>query len=308
VRTWLGRRDPDLLRRHRRWLACSAAVVLLALAGVAVRGLNFGVEFTGGRAVEFSTAQPLDPEVAREAVADAGFPGVAVQSTGTGGLSVRSGDLTDEDVTALRDVLADAAGGADLLRDERIGPSLGEELRRGALVALGVALAAQLIYLAVRFRWVFSVGAVVALIANVSVVVGVFAWWGRPVDGVFLAALLTVIGYTVNDSVVVFDRVREGWTTEHGPALRRLVGTAVLATLPRTVNTGVSTLVILVALLLLGGDTLVDFALALLVGIVVGTASTISVAAPLAIELQGRRRPPAPRRAPARRRSAGAVV
>ncbi|GAA1319712.1 protein translocase subunit SecD [Pseudonocardia xinjiangensis] len=308
VRTWLGRCDPDLLRRHRRWLACSAVVVLLALAGVAVRGLNFGVEFTGGRAVEFSTAQLLDPEVAREAVADAGFPGVAVQSTGTGGLSVRSGNLTDEDVTALRDVLADAAGGADLLRDERIGPSLGEELRRGALVALGVALAAQLIYLAVRFRWVFSAGAVVALIANVSVVVGVFAWWGRPVDGVFLAALLTVIGYTVNDSVVVFDRVREGWTTQHGPALRRLVGSAVLATLPRTVNTGVSTLVILVALLLLGGDTLVDFALALLVGIVVGTASTISVAAPLAIELQGRRRPPAPRRAPARRRSTGAVV
>jgi SecD/SecF fusion protein len=171
-----------------------------------------------------------------------------------------------------------------------------------------VALAAQLIYLAVRFRWVFSVGAVVALVANVTVVVGVFAWWGRPVDGVFLAALLTVIGYTVNDTVVVFDRVREGWTTEHGPALRRLVGAAVLATLPRTVNTGVSTLVILAALLVLGGDTLVDFALALLVGIVVGTLSTISVAAPLAIELQSRRRPPAPRRPVAPRRSTGAVL
>ncbi|WP_433297683.1 protein translocase subunit SecD [Pseudonocardia sp. CA-142604] len=308
VRTWLGRRDPDLLRRHRRLLVCSAIVVLLAIAGVVARGLEFGVEFTGGRAVEFSTARPMEPEAAREAVADAGFPTLAVQATGTGGLSVRSGDLTDEDVAAVRVALADAAGGAELLRDERIGPSLGEELRRGALIALGVALAAQLIYLAVRFRWVFSVGAVVALMANVTVVVGVFAWWGRPVDGVFLAALLTVIGYTVNDSVVVFDRIREGWTTEHGPALRRLVGAAVLATLPRTVNTGVSTLVILAALLVLGGDTLVDFALALLVGIVVGTASTISVAAPLAIELQRGRRPPAPRRPVARRRSTGAVL
>ena len=110
---------------------------------------------------------------------------------------------------AIRAALAGTAGGAEVLRDELIGPSLGEELRRGALIALAVALAAQLVYLAVRFRWTFSAGAVAALAANVTVVVGVFAWLGKPLDGVFLTALLTVIGYTVNDSVMVFDRIRE---------------------------------------------------------------------------------------------------
>lgn len=309
VRAWLDRRDPDLLSRHRRWLAVSAAVVVVALAGIAVRGLEFGVEFTGGRAVELTTSRPLDEDVARAAVAGAGFPELAVQGTGEGGLSVRGSDLSDEDVAALRAALADAAGGADVLRDERIGPSIGAELRRGALIALGVALAAQLIYLAARFRWIFSLGAVAALASNVAVVVGVFAWAGRPLDGVFLAALLTVIGYTVNDSVVVFDRVREAGEAERGVPFRRLVGSAVLATLPRTVNTGLSTLVILAALLALGGDTLADFALALLVGIVAGTASTISVAAPVAIELQHGRAAPQPgRRRPGRRRTTGAVV
>lgn len=312
VRTWLDARDQDLLRRHRRWLAGSAVVVVVALAGIAVRGLDFGVEFTGGRSVEFTTQRPLTPDGARQVVAGAGAGDLAVQTTGDGALSVRSGDLQDEDVAALRSALADAAGGAEVLRDERIGPSLGAELRTGALIALALALTAQLIYLAIRFRWIFSVGAVAALASNVTVVVGASAWFGRPVDGVFLAALLTVIGYSVNDSVVVFDRVREAWAADPRAPFRRLVGSAVLATLPRTVNTGLSTLVILVALLALGGATLADFAIALLVGIVAGTASTVSVAAPVAVELQRRTgaNPPARTRpAPARARpTSGAVV
>jgi SecD/SecF fusion protein len=163
-------------------------------------------------------------------------------------------------------------------------------------------------------RWWGGTGAVAALAANVAVVVGVSAWLGRPLDGVFLAALLTVIGYTVNDSVVVFDRVREAWAGHPSgarrPPFQRVVGRAVLATLPRTVNTGLSTMVILAALLVLGGDMLADFALALLLGIVAGTASTVSVAAPLAIELEARppARPARARRPPRERRGSGAVV
>ncbi len=304
VREWLTARNPDLMGRHRRWLAASGVVVLLALAGVALRGLELGVEFTGGRAVQY--AATMDPETAREAVADAGFPRAVVQAAGEGDISVRTSGLTDADVARI----GDALGGADVRRDELIGPSLGDELRRGALIAFGVALAAQLVYLAARFRWTFGTGAVTALFANVAVVTGVFAWLGKPIDGVFLAAILTIIGYTVNDSVVVFDRVRENWTGQPRTPFRRVVTGAVLATLPRTVNTGLSTLVILAALLVLGGDSLGDFALALILGILVGTCSTVSVAAPVAIELESRRTAPPPepkRRAPVRR-SDGAVV
>ncbi|MER5477796.1 protein translocase subunit SecD [Streptomyces sp. NPDC002734] len=304
VRTALARRDIHLMRRPRRWLAASAAVLVLAGSGIAVRGVDLGIDFTGGRLLQYATTHPVDPERARAALADAGFPQAVVQSSGDDGLTVRTERLTDAETdTVTRTLAAEAAeagaagaagegdaGGVEKVRDELIGPSLGEELRRNALIALGVALGAQLLYLAARFRGRFGAAAVGALAHDVVVLVGVFAWLGKPLDGVFLAALLTVIGYSVNDSVVVFDRVREllrGGGGKEGRAGRRLpdlVNTAVLQTLPRTVNTGMGAVLILAALAVLGGDTLTDFALAALIGVVVGTYSSVFVAAPLALE------------------------
>ena len=287
VRTWLVARKPSLYRQPRRWLAFSLLVVVLAGAGIAVRGLNLGVEFTGGRSIQYAVDQPIEVETARRAVTEAGFPTAVVQEAGDADISVRTGPIDDADQEAIRDALAAAAGGAEVISDELIGPTLGDELRRNALLALGVALLAQLAYLAIRFRWTFSTGAVGALAGNVMVVVGLFAWLGKPLDGVFLAALLTVIGYSVNDSVVVFDRVRETWTGRR-VAFAGLASDAVVQTLPRTVNTGISTLFVLTALLFLGGESLADFALALVIGIVAGTLSTVSVAVPLTTVLQER--------------------
>ena len=186
--------------------------------------------------------------------------------------------------------LARLAPGVEVERDELIGPSLGAELRLKALVALGVALLAQLAYLSLRFRWTYGVSAALAMAHDVVVLVGIFAWLGKPVAGVFLAAVLTVIGYSVNDTVVLFDRVRERRRavggTESWPAA---VNSSVLSTAPRTVNTGLGALFVLVALAVLGGDSLHDFAIALIIGIVAGTWSSSFTAAPLLIELQGRR-------------------
>ncbi|MEQ3552408.1 protein translocase subunit SecD [Pseudonocardia nematodicida] len=288
IRRKLEARDPGFLVRPARVLGVAAVVLVVAVSGLLVRGLELGVEFTGGRLVEFTTTNEIDADQARVALDNAGFGNLAVQTTGDGAIGVRAGELSDTDVQALRQAVAEVGGGAETLRDEMIGPSLGAELARGGLIALVVALAAQFAYLAFRFRWTLGAGAVAALFTNVLVVVGVFAWTGRTADGVFLAALLTVIGYSVNDTVVVFDRVREHWTQRAKEPFHRVVGSAVLSTLPRTVNTGVSTLVILVMLLVLGGATLADFALALIIGIVVGTISTIVVAGPVAILLQRR--------------------
>jgi SecD/SecF fusion protein len=325
VRRALDRRNPHLLRRPRRWLAAAAAALVLAGSGIAVRGVDLGIDFTGGRLLQYATTAPVDPEHARAALADAGFPRAVVQSSGDNGLSVRTERLTDTEAdTVTRTIAAlgaddggsgaagsgegneagsEAGGGATKVRDELIGPSLGEELSRNALLALGVALGAQLLYLAVRFRGRFGVAAVGALAHDVVVLVGVFAWLGKTVDGVFLAALLTVIGYSVNDSVVVFDRVREllrrrgGKSGAQARPLPDLVNTAVLQTLPRTVNTGLGAVLILAALAVLGGDTLTDFALATLIGVVVGTYSSVFVAAPLALELGGGTGPAATARA-----------
>jgi SecD/SecF fusion protein len=290
VRDRLTRRDPQLMRRPRRWLAVAAAVLVLAGAGTVVRGVDLGVEFTGGRLIEYATSSPVDTDRVRTVLADAGFPRAVVQSSDATGLTVRTEPMSNAQEAQVTSAVRELAGEAEKVRDELVGPSLGEELRRNALIALAVALGAQLLYLAARFRWVFGTAAVAALAHDVVILVGVFAWLGKPLDGVFLAALLTVVGYSVNDSVILFDRVRE--LAGHHPdrPWPDAVNPAVLQTLPRTVHTGMGAALVLTALAVFGGSSLTDFALALLIGIAVGTYSSVFTAAPLAI-LLGRRLP-----------------
>ncbi|MFH8610725.1 protein translocase subunit SecD [Streptomyces sp. NPDC018029] len=293
VRTWLARRNPNLVRHRRRWLGVSALLVVVAVAGIVLRGLEFGVEFTGGRLVEYSTSRPVDADTARAAVSDAGFPRAVVQESGEGDITVRTEQLTDAEQQRVKEALASQGGTVTVERDEMIGPSLGSELRQKALIALGIAVAAQLIYLSVRFRWTLAAAAVSAMVHDVLLVVGLFAWLGKPVDSVFLAALLTVIGYSVNDTVVVFDRVREARRRDPRGDLAALANRAVVQTLPRTVNTGMGALFILTALAVLGGDSLADFSLALIAGVVIGMASTVFTAVPIALALE-RRNPAQP--------------
>ncbi|GHI90424.1 protein translocase subunit SecDF [Streptomyces xanthophaeus] len=292
VRTWLSRRNPNLVRHRRRWLGASALLVTVAVAGILVRGLDFGVEFTGGRLVEYSTSRSVDADTARNAVSDAGFPRAVVQESGDGDITVRTEKLTDDEQQRVKAALEEPGGTVTVERDEQIGPSLGSELREKALLALGIAVAAQLIYLSVRFRWTLAVAAVSAMVHDVLLVVGLFAWLGRPVDSVFLAALLTVIGYSVNDTVVVFDRVREARRRDPRGDLEKTANHAVVQTLPRTVNTGMGALFILTALAVLGGDSLADFSVALIAGVLVGIASTVFTAVPIAIALEHRNPPP----------------
>jgi SecD/SecF fusion protein len=305
VRRRLLDRKPDLMRRRRRWLVLSGVLVAVAVAGIGVRGLNLGVEFTGGRLVELSTTRPVDVEAARAVVADAGVDQAVVQTSGDRQLTLRAGQIDDASLDRVRTGLATLGGGTEQLRDETIGPSLGDELRRKAVLALGIALVAQLAYLAVRFRPAFGVAAVTAMAHDVLVLVGVFAWLGRPIDAVFLAAVLTVIGYSVNDSVVVFDRIRELLRRRRrGTTTAGLANLACLQTMPRTVNTGLGAIFVLTALAVLGGSTLTDFAVALLIGIVVGTWSSVFVATPVAVNLLDRRPGRDRRPAPARGRTA----
>jgi SecD/SecF fusion protein len=295
---WLATRGPDLLGRARWWLAGSLVALLLAGAGLVVRGPNLGVEFTGGRLLEYRTELPVDLDAARRALAEAGFPRAVVQASGDGNLAVRTGQLDRAGEDRVRRAVTAVGGQSEELRDEFIGPTIGAELRRKALIALGIALAVQLGYLAIRFRWTFGAAAVIAMFHDVAILLGLFAWLGKPLDGVFLAALLTVIGYSVNDSVVVFDRIRERLRGRTREPLAALANDACLQTVPRTVNTGLGALFILAALFVLGGDTLTDFALALLVGILVGTYSSVFVATPLLVAFEqrsGGQPAPAPR-------------
>jgi SecD/SecF fusion protein len=286
LREWIATRQPNLVGRARWWLAGSAVLLLLAVAGLVVRGPSLGLEFTGGRLLEYSTQRPVGLDAARVALADAGFARAVVQESGDGDVSVRTGQVDDAGEQRIERAIEQVGGPAERLRSEFIGPTIGAELRRKAIIAVGIALAAQLAYMAVRFRWTFGTAAVVAMFHDVAILLGLFAWLGKPLDGVFLAALLTVIGYSVNDSVVVFDRIRERLRQRRREPLDALVNDACLQTIPRTVNTGLGAMFILAALFVLGGDTLTDFALALLVGILIGTYSSVFVAAPLVVALE----------------------
>ncbi|NUT50029.1 MAG: protein translocase subunit SecD, partial [Saccharothrix sp.] len=285
VRTWLTSRGYALYRNPRRWLTAAGLVLLAAVGGLVVRGLELGVEFTGGRALEF-TASSVDTSRVRAELASAGFGDAVVVTSGTDAISVRTGPIDSAAAARVGEAVDRATGGAEQVSNELIGPSLGAELRRNAVIALAIAVVAQLAYLAVRFDWRLGVATVVALVTDVVVLLGAFAWLGKTADAVFLAALLTVIGYSVNDSVVVFDRVRElRWTRAPFPDV---MSSAVLQTLPRTVNTGIGVLFVLAALLVLGDGSLADFSTALLIGLVAGTVSTVVTAAPVAIVLEDR--------------------
>ncbi|TXS52165.1 protein translocase subunit SecD [Streptomyces sp. t39] len=288
LRARLVRRPPRLMRHRRRWLGICAGLLMLALGGIGARGLDFGVEFTGGRVVQYTAERQVDADAARAAVVGAGFPQAVVQTTGDEGVSVRTKETGDDQQERIREALTGAVGEVSVERDDLIGPSLGDELRTYALIALALAVTAQLLYLTLRFRWTFAAAAVAAMVQDVLLVVGLFAWLGKPVDSVFLAALLTVVGYSVNDTVVVLDRLRELRRTGTTLSWAELADRAVAQTLPRTVNTGMGALFVLVALAVLGGDSLADFSVALLAGVVVGMASTVFTAMPVTVLLQGR--------------------
>ncbi len=205
LRAWLTERGPFLMRRVGAWLAITGAVGVLAVTGILARGLDLGVEFTGGRIVEYSTSRDVpSPRPARPSRRR--FPpGRRPDLVGTGereNITVRTGQISNDESVAIREALSREVGTVTQERDELIGPTLGSELRTKALVAFAIAVGAQMAYLAFRFRWTYAAAAVLSMAHVVLTVVGVFAWLGKPVDGVFLAAVLSIIGLAVNDTIV----------------------------------------------------------------------------------------------------------
>lgn len=292
IRQWLNESGPNLMKRSGTWIVVTALVAVISIGGIVLRGLNLGVEFTGGRLLEFSTSSTVDPEDARVAVSDAGFATAVVQqSSGDGeneNITVRVEDITNDEAVAIENAIGTLTDEVQKERDELIGPSLGKELRNKALIAFAIAIAAQMLYLAWRFRWTFALSAVLSMSSVVLTVVGAFAWWGKSIDGVFLAAILSIIGLAVNDTIVVFDRIREHVAEKTKRPLREIVNEAILNTIPRTINTGLGAMFILAALAVLGGDSLTDFAIALLLGLGIGIMSTIFTASALAVVLEER--------------------
>lgn len=286
-------KTPNINFMGQRYLAMvlSTALIIASLAGLWLKGLNFGIDFTGGTLIEVSYQKPVELPQLRNDLADAGFGDAVAQHFGSAEeVLIRIAPREGMNSAQLSNQVMDALNAAsetkvDLRRVEFVGPQVGDELTEDGALAVLYALFGVLIYVALRFEWRFSLGSVAALIHDVAITLGVFAWTQLQFDLTVVAALLAVIGYSLNDTIVVFDRVRENFRTMREGAPVEVTNTAVNQMLARTIVTSLTTLLVLLALFFLGGEVIHGFAAALLVGVIVGTYSSTYIAAAVALAL-----------------------
>jgi preprotein translocase subunit SecF len=284
------KRAIDFMGHRKITAVVSLLLVLLSIGSLATRGLNFGIDFTGGTLVEVGYPQPVKLEDLRGALADAGFGQAQVQHFGTStDVLIRiapqqgkeSAQLSEDAMSALRQ--QDPT--VEMRRVEFVGPQIGEELTEQGGLAMIYALIGILIYIIVRFQWRFAPGAVAALVHDVMITLGFFSLFQIDFDLTVLAALLAVIGYSLNDTIVVFDRIRENFRRIRKGTSYQVINTSLNQTLSRTLVTSLTTLLVLVSLFLFGGEVIHAFSMALILGVVVGTYSSIYVASAMALTL-----------------------
>jgi preprotein translocase subunit SecF len=278
------------VNRRRVALLLSAIMISVSLGSIITRGLDFGIDFTGGVLLEIGYPSPADLPRIRSLLADDGFDDVQVQNFGSEEeVLLRLPPQSDQDPNYIRDrlreLLATDEPGVVLRRVEFVGPQVGEDLTEQGGLAMIFAIMMIFAYVMFRFQWKFAAGAVCALLHDVIITVGFFSLFGFEFDLTVVAAVLAVIGYSLNDTVVAFDRIRENFIKLRGVASDEAMNISINEMLARTIITGVTTLVVLIALLLLGGESVRPFSIALIVGIIIGTYSSIYTAGAVALVL-----------------------
>lgn len=280
----------DFLKIRKIMVVFSACLLLLSVGSLATKFLNLGLDFTGGTLIEVGYENSVDLEVIRNDLATAGFDGAVVQFFGSSrDITVRlapiEGLKNDEIGNKVLQALSATDSSVQMRRIEFVGPSVGEELTQQGGLAMLVALICIMIYVAVRFEWKFAVGSVAALAHDVTITLGMFSLMNLEFDLTVLAALLAVIGYSLNDTIVIFDRIRENFLRMRKGSAKEVINRSLNQTISRTIITSLTTILVLVALYLKGGELIHGFATALLIGVVIGTYSSIYVASTVALAL-----------------------
>lgn len=305
----------DFLALRKPALMLSIALMLISIVALATRGLNFGIDFTGGTLVEVGFSEAVEVDTVRAALNEADINGAIVQHFGTAkdvmirlpatqrdnaaGISVdimqtlraASGEVLAANIEGqdtVQQCLSDGQTSAckvQMRRVEFVGPQVGDELANQGGLAMIYALIGILIYVTFRFKWQFSVGAVIALVHDVVITLGVFAVFQINFSLSVLAAILAVIGYSLNDTIVVYDRIRENFRKMRKGDRFDVINSAINDTLPRTILTSLTTLFVVLTLLIFGGEALRGFSIALMIGVIVGTYSSIFIASPAVLML-----------------------
>jgi preprotein translocase subunit SecF len=284
------RRDIPFMKHAIVLNAISGITFLLAVFFLVTKGLNLSVEFTGGTVVEVAYEQPADLEAVRRVVEGLGYAEVPVQNFGSSRdvlmrLPAVAGQTSGQQAEALFAALKVQNPAVALSRTEFVGPQVGQELVNNGLIALGLVIAGIMIYLAFRFEWKYAVSAIIANLHDVVIILGFFAFFQWEFSLAVLAATLAVLGYSVNESVVIFDRIRESFRRQRKMTPQQVIDHAITSTISRTIITHGSTQIMVLSMLIFGGPTLFYFALALTIGICFGIYSSVFVAAAVAMWL-----------------------
>lgn len=280
----------DFLKLRMPAFVLSFLLIAASFGAIAVKGMNFGLDFTGGVLLEVGYPEAVELEPIRKVLAGVDYPDAIVQHFGeTSDVLIRlqpQADASSAQISTdvLRALRADNPG-AEMRRVEFVGPQVGEQLTNRGIQAVMFALIGILIYVSLRFQWKLSLGAVLALAHDSIIVVGIFAFFGIPFDLTVLAAVLAVIGYSLNDTIVVYDRIRENFRLMRAGGPVEVTNASLNQTMSRTIMTGLTTLLVLVALFYFGGEVIHGFALALIIGVLVGTYSSIYIASAIAIQM-----------------------
>lgn len=285
----------DFLSKRKICAGLSIAFLLGTVVLLIVKGLNWGIDFAGGTLVQIKTEKQIDVANMRASIEGAGIAGASLQAFegSDGEFLVRVPEKDSENANAtitahkVAEALTPEAGFVDIRRVEFVGPQIGDELRATGLVAIILSMIAILVYVSIRFEMRYAIGAIAALAHDILLTVGAFALLQKEVTMTVLAALLTIVGYSLNDTIVVFDRVRENIGKHGKMGLKDILNLSVNEMLNRTLMTSFTTLVVLLALFLFGGGVIHDFAFTLMFGVIVGTYSSVFVAAPVVLAMEG---------------------
>ncbi|HQD39008.1 MAG: protein translocase subunit SecF [Firmicutes bacterium] len=283
----------NFMGKRKIFLTLSAIVVLASIVLLLIRSLNLGLDFTGGVLLERKFEKPVTAAQIRGVLTGAelkelGLGQSVIQPAGDGSEAIiRTKSLSDQEIRKIDAALGEKFGKVQELRTDMVEPVIGKELMRQAGWAVAISWLLILVYIAFRFEYLFGIAGVLALVHDVIVTLGFFALIGWELNMTFVAAMLTIVGYSINNTIVIFDRIRENMRLRRRESLEELVNNSINETLSRTINTSLTTLFTVVAILVFGGATLKVFALALLVGIVAGGWSSLFMASPIWFWLKG---------------------
>lgn len=276
----------DVIGKRKIWYAISIIVLVAGLVSLLVQGMNLGIDFIGGNRINVQFAQQVDIADLRTALTENGLEGSKIQEMSDGSYLLKTAEMDQAKQDAVMADLESRFGEFEIVESGLVGPSVGAELKKNALISLALAVVLMIAYITYRFEMHFAIAGVLALFHDIFVVVALFSIFQLESDSTFIAALLTIFGYSINDKIVVFDRIRENMGRVKKDQLSGLVNDSIKQSFTRSMNTSISTLILLMALFFFGGQTTRIFVLAMIIGVVAGTYSSLCIASPIWYEFK----------------------